>query len=302
MKKITKIIMIIIFTLFATSCGNKSSQKEIVLLRGQYSEIDILMEMTGILISDNTDLKVKFHDSMNPVAGSDAVERKEINLYVHYDGVMLSNILNQDPSKAPKDQDFFEYVKAKGIKERNLTLFDKIGFENTYKVAVRKDTAKKYNLKKTSDLKKYASKLRFGAEHSFYDDDGTIKFKPFNKFYGLHWKDNKSIDIALKYAAIENGTLDVTVSYSTDGLNLKYGLVLLEDDKKFFPDYNATLFFNKDLFNDYKDSAPNLKETLAKLTGKINAKQMTKLNYEVDVKGRKPYDVAKEFLDENNIK
>lgn len=302
MKKYLKSFIIVVLSIFLVSCNKATNSKDIVLLDGQYSEIDIIMKMAGILIEDNTDLNVKYHDSMNPVAGSDAVEKKEVNLYVHYDGVMLSNILGQDPSEAPKDQDFFEYVKAKGTKERNLTLFDKLGFENTYRVAVTKDTAKKYNLKKTSDLIPVADKLIFGAEHSFFDEDGTIKFQPFSDFYDLKWKDNKSIDIGLKYSAMDNNTLDVTVTYSTDGLNKKSDLVLLDDDKKFFPDYNATFFFNKDFFEDYKDSAPNLEETLAKLTNQISADEMTELNYQVDVEGKKPYDVAKQFLIDKNIK
>ena len=156
----------------------------------------------------------------------------------------------------------------------------------------------KYNLKTISDLTAVAGELTFGAEHEFFDEEGSMKFGPFTKFYGLEFADSKSVDLNLKYAAVENENLDVTVVYATDGLNKKAGLKVLEDDKNFFPEYNGALYVRDDLFERVADECPKLEEILNQLENRFTNESMTELSYEVDVEGREPYDVAKETLTE----
>ena len=98
--------------------------------------------------------------------------------------------------------------------------------------------------------------------------------------------------MGLKYSAIENGTFNVAVVYSTDGLNIKTGLKVLEDDLSFFPDYYGMYIVRGDLLERY----PEVEDILEQLTGKISTEQMTQLTYQVDVEGRTVDDVAREFL------
>ena len=119
-----------------------------------------------------------------------------------------------------------------------------------------------------------------------------MKYEPFVAFYGLNFKDHSSVDMGLKYSAIENGSFDVAVVYSTDGLNKKVGLKVLEDDQSFFPDYNGVFLVRDDLLEKY----PEVADILNQLAGKIPTEQMAELTYQVDVEGRTVDEVAREFL------
>ena len=104
------------------------------------------------------------------------------------------------------------------------------------------------------------------------------------------------MDLSLKYAAVENGSFDVIEVYATDGLNIKAGLKILEDDRSFFPDYNGALLVREDTFERFADAAPNLEEVLNLLAGQIANEDMVEMTYQVDVLGRTVDDVAREFL------
>lgn len=301
-RKLSILLVIVLLIVSFTACSsNTEDNNKIVLLEGQFSEVNVLIQMAGILIEQNTDLEVEFHDSMSTVAGAQAVESEEVDLAISYDGTLLTTLLGHDPSDVPEGEDLFEYSKARGEEERGLTLTEKFGFENTYALAVHKEFAEEHNLKTISDLIPYTKDLVFGAEHEFFDEEGTMRFNPFNEFYGITWKDSKSIDIGLKYAAMDSGNIDVTMVYSTDGLNKKSDLVILEDDKSFFPQYYGSFLIRDSLFDEYADSAPDLEEVLSSLNGIIDNDAMTNMNYAVDAEGEKPYDVAKDFLVEQGL-
>ena len=154
------------------------------------------------------------------------------------------------------------------------------------------ELAEEYGLTTISDLIPIADQLTFGAEQEFFTLEGSMKYNPFVEYYGLQFKDYRPVDMGLKYAAIENGTFDVAVVYTTDGLNRKVGLKVLEDDKSFFPDYFGVFVVRGDILEQY----PELEGILEQLTGNISTDQMAELTYQVDVMGRTVDEVAREFL------
>ena len=283
-------------------CGSSSAEGEsITILRGQFAEIDIIAEMAAMLIEENTDLNVEFHDSMNTVAAGNAMVGEEIDLYVSYDGTLLTTILGYDPSDVPEGEDLYDWTIEKGKEDKGLMLSSKFGFENTYALGVKSDYAQENGIETISDLKPFTKDLVFGAEHEFFDEEGTMRFNPFNEHYGIEWKDGVSLDIGLKYAAIDNENIDVTMVYSTDGLNQKSDLKILEDDLKFFPQYYAAFFHRDSLFEEYEETAPNLKEVLLMLEGQISNEEMIEMNYQVDAEGAEPKDVARTFLESKGL-
>ena len=128
-----------------------------------------------------------------------------------------------------------------------------------------------------------------------------MKFTPFSEFYGLNFANTVPVDINLKYAAVENGNFDVTVVYTTDGLNRKAGLKVLEDDRNFFPEYNGALLVREGLYDEMAETAPELRDILNSLSGKFTNEIMTDLTYAVDVEGRSVEEVAREFLTEQGL-
>jgi glycine betaine/choline ABC-type transport system substrate-binding protein len=150
----------------------------------------------------------------------------------------------------------------------------------------RKNWRLSIHCRKVSDLQKVAGQLVFGAEHEFFTQEGSMKFGPFTKFYGLKFKDTKAVDVSLKYAGIMNGSFEVTEVYATDGLNRKAKLKVLQDDRKFFPEYNGAFLVREDIFTRFAAAAPDLEQVLNLLAGQIKNEDMVEMTYQVDVQGR----------------
>ena len=192
------------------------------------------------------------------------------DLMISYDGTILTTFLGQDTVDVPEGMTIYDYVQGE-LDSYGLTQLEQLGFENTYAIGVPQALADEYGLETISDLIPIADQLTFGAEQEFFTLEGSMKYDPFVKFYGLNFQDAVSVDMGLKYSAIENGSFDVAVVYSTDGLNKKVGLKVLEE-------------------------YPEVADILNQLAGKIPTEQMAELTYQVDVEGRTVDEVAREFL------
>ncbi|MGF7184621.1 osmoprotectant transport system substrate-binding protein/osmoprotectant transport system permease protein [Desulfitispora alkaliphila] len=300
MKKITALLVLLLAIFAIAGCGSDDGE-EIVLAEGQFSEVDIMMHMAGILIEENTDLSVVYHDAMATVPGYNALQDGDIDIKLGYDGTLLTTILGYDPSDVPQDEELFDFAKRKGEEDLGVTLTEKFGFENTYALAIKEDFAEAEGIETISDIVPYTSDLIFGAEHEFFEEEGTMRFNPFNEYYGIEWKDARSIDIGLKYSAMDNENIDVTMVYSTDGLNRVSDLRVLEDDQNFFPEYFASHSMRDTLFEEYADSAPNLEEVLLMLEGQISNEDMIEMNYLADAEGEDPHEIAMDFLIERGL-
>ena len=220
-----------------------------------------------------------------------------MDIYMSYDGSLLTAYLGHDPSEVPEGTSLYDYANELGKKEAGVMLSPKLGEQNTSVAAVMPETAEKYHLTKVSDLKKCAKELTFAAEHEFFDE-GSKHFDAFVSTYGLDFRQNNTIDRGLKYVGINAGNMDVTVVYSTDGLNKRFGLVTLEDDLHFFPEYNGAYLLRADLYEDF----PELEAIFQELAGKFDNEICTDLNYRIDVKVEEPKKVAREFLEEHNMR
>lgn len=267
---------------------------DLILYDGDYSETQIMHHMVKMLVEDQTELKVTIKDQMSQVNNFKALtgEGNTCDMMVSYDGTLLTTFFHQDTADVPAGTTIYDYVNQTASEDYGMKLLGKLGFDNTYAVAVPQNVAEQYGLEKVSDLIPVADRLVFGAEQGFFTLEGSMKYEPFVDFYGLSFKDTVSVDMGLKYAAIENKSFDVTVVYATDGLNRKTGLKILEDDRGFFPDYNGAFLIREDVLEKY----PELEEILNQLADKIPTEQMAELTYQVDVMGHSVNEVTKEFL------
>jgi glycine betaine/choline ABC-type transport system substrate-binding protein len=294
MKKILTVVLLSL--LIFSGCASKK-EDTIIIANGDYGEMYIFSYMAEILIKEYTDYDVEVTDYMSVSLAQSEIKAGRMHVRLSYDGTMLATFLNRDVSEVPSGMSIFDYANERAIDEYGIKLFNKLGFENTYAVAVRRSTAEKYNLKTISDLSKVASELRFGTEDTFFNEDGTIRFIPFTDFYELDFKSSTPISTDLKYIGMDSEQFDVTLAFSTDGMILKTDLILLEDDKRFFPEYNATYVLSTDL----EDKYPGVEEALNKVAGLFNQENTIALNYRVDVLDEDPYLVAYEFLKEHNL-
>jgi len=219
-----------------------------------------------------------------------ALRAGAIDVYPEYTGTGLTAILHEQPSGDAGA--VFGRVSREFEARWGVHWLPPLGFENTYAIAVRRETARKYGLRTLSDLARAAPQLTAGFTPDFIGrPDGLPGLA---KAYGLHPRAVRSLVQAVKYRALAEGAVDVVDGYSTDGLLAKYDLVVLEDDRAFFPPYEAAAMVGPRLWRD----SPAAIAALSRLSGRLDVAKMRDLNRRVEVDGRPVVVVAREGLAE----
>ena len=273
---------------------NSKKDKTINIATKPMTEGYILGQMLTELIEQDTDLKVNI---TNGVGGGTsnihpAIVKGEFDLYPEYTGTSWEAVLKKEDSY---DESKFDELQKEYKEKYNLEYVNLYGFNNTYGLAVNKDIAEKYNLKTYSDLAKVSNNLIFGAEYDFFErEDG---YKELQKVYNIDFKKKIDMDIGLKYQAMKDKKIDVMVIFTTDGQLAVSDVIVLEDDKKMYPSYRAGTVVRSEILSEY----PELKPVLEKLNNILDDKTMADLNYQVESKGKKPEDVAREYLQEKGL-
>lgn len=273
---------------------NLKKDKTINIATKPMTEGYILGQMLTELIEQDTDLKVNI---TNGVGGGTsnihpAIVKGEFDLYPEYTGTSWEAVLKKEASY---DESKFDELQKEYKEKYNLEYVNLYGFNNTYGLAVNKDIAEKYNLKTYSDLAKVSNNLIFGAEYDFFErEDG---YKELQKVYNIDFKKKIDMDIGLKYQAMKDKKIDVMVIFTTDGQLAVSDVIVLEDDKKMYPSYRAGTVVRSEILSEY----PELKPVLEKLNNILDDKTMADLNYQVESKGKKPEDVAREYLQEKGL-
>ena len=259
-----------------------------------FTEQEILNYMLKYYIEDHTDIEVE--QSLSLGSSSivlDALRTGSIDMYVEYTGTIYGNVLGNEPNG--NVDEVYNTVKEQMKEQYDLNVLDSLGFNNTYTLAIRKDTAEQYHIKTISDLCKVSRQLTFSPTLMFMEREDC--WVGLQKAYPIHFKQTVPIDGAPRYTALMNNECDVIDAYSTDGLLKKFDLQVLEDDKNFFPPYYMLPFVNGKTNAEY----PEIAQALSVLNSAIDDATMQKLNYEVVEKGRDRAEVARTFLLERGL-
>lgn len=304
MKKKTIFVLTIVssFLVLMSGCsfpglgGSNRNQDTIAIGSIATSENQILANLAKLMIEHYTDEKVVMINNLGTsTVVHNAMVNEDINISAgRYTGTDLSGTLNLEPEKDPKKA--FEIVSKEFQTRYQQEWLPSYGFANTYAFMVSKKTAETYNLKKISDLKDVAGELTAGVDTSWINRDGD-GYKAFSDAYNVNFKKVYPMQIGLVYDAVAAEKMDVVLGYSTDGRISSYDLVILEDDLNFFPPYDASIVMSDKL----KESKPELKPILEKLSGKIDTDTMQQLNYQADNNLLEPENVARQFLRDNNF-
>ena len=273
---------------------NSKKDKTINIATKPMTEGYILGQMLTELIEQDTDLKVNMTTGVGGGTSNiqPAMVKGEFDLYPEYTGTSWEAVLKKEGSY---DESKFDELQKEYKEKYNLEYVNLYGFNNTYGLAVNKDIAEKYNLKTYSDLAAVSNNLIFGAEYDFFErEDG---YKELQKVYNVDFKKKIDMDIGLKYQAMKDKKIDVMVIFTTDGQLAISDVVVLEDDKKMYPSYRAGTVVRSEILSKY----PELKPVLEKLNNILDDKTMADLNYQVESEGKKPEDVAREYLQEKGL-
>ncbi|MEJ7616960.1 MAG: ABC transporter permease/substrate-binding protein [Pyrinomonadaceae bacterium] len=219
----------------------------------------------------------------------DALVAGRIDLYPEYTGTAFTAILRHVPIS--NAEQVYETVKKEYADKFAVEVSDPLGFSNDFAILVRGADARGLNLKTVSEAASYAPGWRAGFGQDFMSRaDG---YAGFTKAYNLSFNRHPlEMDLSLTYRALAAGEVDVIAGNSTDGLISALDLYQLEDDRRYFPPYQAVVLTRRDALL----SKPLLREALAKLSGSISTEDMRRLNYEADAKKRDIKEVVREWL------
>lgn len=217
-----------------------------------------------------------------------AVRTGSIDAYVEYSGTALTAILKQPSSS---DREAVARTVRDAYQRAGLRWSPALGFNNTFAMIVRKSTASQQTLRGISDLARIASTVRPGFGYEFTErPDGWTGLQ---NAYDLHVAQApRTMDLGLTYKALATGEIDLIAGNSTDGLIEPLNLIILEDDRHYFPPYDAVVVQRTDLDQRCKGASAALES----LHDTINDAAMRKLNYEVDGKKREVGEVVREWL------
>jgi osmoprotectant transport system substrate-binding protein len=280
--------------LLLPSCSPSHSDR-IVVGSKNFTESFLLGEIFAQQIEGHTNLKV---DRRFYLAGTyicqQAILSGRIDLYPEYTGTALTAILKQPASG--ERAEVYQRVKSEYEHRFGLTLGPALGFNDTFAMEIRGEDARRLNVKTLSQAAAFAPQWRAGFGYEFMErPDG---YRGLVATYGLHFAEQPRImDLGLLARALKDHQIDLAGGNTTDGLIPVLGLFVLEDDRHYFPPYEAVPVIRQQTLQQY----PEVAKVLAQLSGKISDDEMQRLNYAVEGQHRDATEVAHEFLKSKNL-
>lgn len=294
MKNLFKLLAIVIFLLLPL---NVFAGKSIVVGSKAFTEQIILGTMSSVYLEQHG-FDVEYKGGMGSALLRSALENNQVDTYWSYTGTILT-IAHKKSAAGLSAEEAYSMVKNLDA-PKGIVWLNPSHANNTYCLSIHKDPSEKYNIKTLSDLAAAINKgvdLTFAVNAEFYSrKDG---WGPLQKHYGftLPRSKTKRMDFGLVFDAVKNGDADFNIGYATDGRIKRYNLVLLEDDKQFFPNYQIVPVVNEKILEKY----PELEDLLNKLSDKLSDSVLQGLNAKVDIEKIDVKKVVTDFLKENGL-
>ncbi len=283
-----------LLVLSLTSCGPPRADR-IVVGSKNFTEQAVLGEIIAQQIETRTRLPVerRFYLAGTYIC-QQAILAGRIDVYPEYTGTALAAIL-----KMPASSDagkVYDQVRSAYAKRFSLIVTPPLGFNNTFALVIRGDDSRRDGIGTISQAVPYASKWRPGFGYEFMErPDG---YPGLVKTYGLKFGAQPRImDLGLLYKALTSHQVDLVAGNSTDGLISALGFTVLDDDRHYFPPYQAVPILRAATASRH----PEVLKALEELAGKMSAEDMRRLNYAVDGEHRDARDVAAEFLKSHGL-
>ena len=254
-----------------------------------FTEQVILGELLAQEIEARSGLKVerRFYLAGSYICNQ-ALVAGRIDAYVEYTGTALTAILKQPVDRDP--QTVLTTVRGLYASRYGVTVADPLGFENTFAMVIRGDDAQRLHLTTLSQAAPYTPQWRLGVGYEFEQRPDGLP--GLSSAYNLHFAGPpRTMDLGLLYRALSAHQVDMIAANSTDGPIQALGLVALQDDRHYFPPYQAVPLVRDDALRRW----PQIATALHALAGKITADDMRTMNEAVDGQHRDPAQVVREF-------
>jgi len=271
-------------------CCEPSRSDSIVVGSKNFTESFLLGEILAQQIEAHTNLKVerRFYLAGTYIC-QQAILAGRIDVYPEYTGTAFTAILKEKASGA--NEDVYAQVKREYERRFGLTLGPAFGFNDTFAMEIRGEDARRLSIKTLSQAAAFAPQWHAGFGYEFMErPDG---YRGLAAMYGLHFAEEPRImDLGLLARALKDHQIDLAAGNATDGLIPALDFVVLEDDRHYFPPYEAVPVVRQQTIQQH----PEVARALAELAGKISDEEMQRLNYAVDGQRRDAKEVVHEFL------
>jgi len=274
------------------SVGSKNFTEQVLL--GKMTVI--LLKSAGAQVKDLTNIP-------GSAAARQAQLTGQVQLQWEYTGTAWLTYLGND-KPIPDSHEQYIATRDADLKKNNLVWLPPAPMNDTYTMAINQDTAKKYGITKLSQMSKVPPEKRtFCVESEFTNRPDGLKGMleayglPLGAPHGIPRSNLRTLQTGAIYDAVANGECTFGEVFTTDGRIAALNLTPLDDDKSFFPKYNASLVVRKEVLDDY----PQIADLFAPVAEKLTNGVIAKLNREVDVDGREPADVAWDWLEEQGL-
>ena len=286
---LTRFISVVTLAALLVSCGPPRADRIVIGTKNFTGQL-VLGEIIAQQIENKTHIPVerRFY-----LAGSyichQAILGGRIDIYPEYTGTALTAILKEQPSSDPAH--VYNRVKSEYAERFHLEVGSTLGFNNTFAIEIRGEDARRFGLKTISQAAARTPQWRAGFGYEFMErPDG---YKGLAATYGLHFAESPRImDLGLLARALKDKQVDLAAGNATDGLIPALDLFVLQDDRHYFPPYEAVPIMRQDMLTRHPEAGKALEE----LAGKISDDDMRRLNYAVDGQHRDAKEVAREFL------
>jgi len=287
-------ILLLVLVLLLPSCSASHSDR-IVIGSKNFTESFLLGELMAQQIEAHTKLKVerRFYLAGTYIC-QQAMLAGRIDIYPEYTGTALTAILKE---KVVGDKrDVYARVKSEYERRFGLTLSGPLGFNDTFAMEMRGADARRLNVKTLSQAAAFAPQWRAGFGYEFMErPDG---YRGLAATYGLRFAEQPRVmDLGLLARALRDHQIDIAAGNTTDGLIPALDLFVLEDDRHYFPPYEAVPVIREETLRQH----PEVGEALAQLAGKISDEEMQRMNYAVDGQHRDAKEVVHEFLKKRGL-
>jgi osmoprotectant transport system permease protein len=281
---------VLLVSIAAGAALARRSAGAIVVGSKNFTEQVILGELLAQAIERETGLTVERRLNLGGTLICDrALRGGDIDVYVEYTGTALTAVFHQPLAKDPRA--VFDAVRD-SYSGTGLALLPPLGFDNTFAILVRGADARRLGLRTIEDAARVAPQWHAGFGYEFLErPDG---FPGLADAYGLRFAAPPSVmDLSLSYRALASGAVDLIAGDATAGLIKELDLARLEDNRRYFPPYDAAPVARADTLLRH----PGVRRALERLGGSISAEDMRTMNYEVDARRADPATVARAFLD-----
>lgn len=283
---LTAILVIGAISAFVPGVGSTNTATRIRVGSKDFTESIILAEILAQLL-EREGVAVERNFELAGDLPHRSLLANELDVYPEYTGTAYTAILKHDPLTDP--QAVYDKTAAEYLEKFDLILSPQLGFANDFAILVRGDVARKSGLKTISDAVPISSSWQAGFGQDFMSRaDG---YPGFSKAYGFKFaKQPREMDLSLTYRALSAGELDIIAGNSTDGLISTLDLFQLQDDKRYFPPYQA-------VFIARRDAMAALQVSFERLRSSISTEDMRRMNYDVDGKKLPPKTVASAWIE-----